>query len=56
MTQSKYDHHSVQTTAMPIAAAAMVPASSGSSPAPMPMAMTDSPSATMMIRPWRSTK
>ena len=52
---SKYAHQNAHATAMPRTAAAMTPPSTPAS-APTPIATIDSPSATMMMRPWRSAK
>ena len=54
-TTSKYSHHSAAEMKTPTTAATTLPVVRPAS-APMPMATIDSPSAMMMIRPWRSAK
>ena len=55
-TTSKYIHHIAVTTAIPSVEAMIVRASRSSSLPPTPSATTDSPSATIRMRPWRSLK
>jgi hypothetical protein len=54
-TTSKYSHHSAAEMNIPRTAATTPPASTPCS-APMPIATIDSPSAMMMIKPYRSAK
>ena len=54
-TTSKYSHHSAAEMNTPTTAATTLPVTSPSS-APTPIATIDSPSAMMMMRPWRSAK